>query len=1811
MKKLILFISPLVGSLLLAQSPGGVSSGLQLWLPPSSYTGGTSWTDISGNGRNATKTGTVPNTMMYNFQSIPSNLSNVNYFSVPHNAALDANGGAISVFTVGLAGGTYGPLVAKTSNSAWDTGWILATADSQASVGYTTGDWTGVGVANVAKQAGFSTTIPYIASGFGNGAATNVVSISNNANTEATNTSTKTTSATRLTIGYDGYSFGLGGGSIAEVIVYNTYLTPIQKTQVQSYLGLKYGITLSQATPQSYIASNGTTKMWDNTATDASVYNNNIAGIGRDNNSSLNQKQSNSVNTGTQIVIAAGTLAADNISNTSTLADMNFLSWGDNNLSKKYSVPTTAPSGNRSNSRMAAIWKAQSTAGFTNTVTVALPGTASLYPVYLVRSTDAVFDASDTWVQATPVTVGGVSYLQVPNVDFSAGGQYFTFASRLGSPGGVVANLRVWLKANDGFGTALWTDKSGVGNDFTQTNATRQPTLLAADTKHNFNPSADFGTTTDGRFMVVPSGQPYTANGVTGSGSSVFLMINPKDFSIGFHDYFGFGGTTTTAGLTNANLPVYTNYTAAGAMDLYPYTVSNLSRIVGQTQIPDYSYTVGSAMTYGLDGKNQAGSVTSAGNSLTANGAILGSQPELSAADIGEVIAFERELTPLEKLQVRSYMALKYGVTLDQTTPQSYLASDGTTKMWDNTATNASVYNKNIAGVGADDNSDLSQKQSNSVNAGTQVVIAAGTFVADNASNSSSLTNNEFLSWGDNGLGKAYNTSITAPAGNLSNARMPAIWKVQRTSGFANTVTVALPSGTPKNPVYLVRSTDAVFDATDTWVPMSVATVGGISYVQVPNVDFSTGGEYFTFATNFATPGGVSADIRVWLKANDGFTPATWTDNSGIGNDFTQTNATRQPQTWTADPSHNFNPSVNFMGATPLDPVGAKFMVVPSGQPYSADGTVNNSMFLMVNSKNLLTGYNDYFGFGATTPGSGLIQANLPVFTSNPTASPVTLYPYNENTGLWRFDNQTYLPDYSYTVGGKISYGQNGKNFLGTAVTLAGYSLTASGAVLGSQPEVSAGDIGEVIGYERELSAAEKQRVRSYLALKYGVTLDQGTAQSYITSDGTSKMWDHTAANASTYNNNIAGIGTDVGSALSQKQSNSVNTGAQVVIAAGAFVASNAANSSVIPNMQFLTWGDNGLAKAYSTLITPPAGMSANARMNAIWKVQRTAGFAQTTTVAYPAPASASQTMYMVRSADEIFDATDTWIPMTTVTVGGINYVQTPGTVDFSTGGQFFTFASLVGTPGGVAGALWFRADKGLTPASSGTVTSWVDQAQGFSATALGTATAPSVLNGASVRTNTAAAQGFYNFNPTVNFTAATQSLGNLTNNWLGSDDADVAMVTQNLAGTRIYGTNTSAILTGGTSFDSPGLNTTQLLGRNPANNMVLNTAVNYNPVPNAANATNSNNISYFDFSYNGGTGSTFNQFLNGGPTGGNSTASPFYYGKFGYIFGCNACGTGALGDDAGFTGTMAEFIVLPKVGTATERQQVNSYLAIKYGSTLVQPQNYLASDGTTITWNSSTNATYNNNIFGIAKDNATILDQMVSNSTSVNNNSILTIATANDFVSPNTGRTALGQDKTFLVLGDNNITLLPLLPYLPAQNSIIQRKWLAQRTNVTGSTWIQVNLSTYTSILPADTVFMLVADDAAFTTNVQYVAATSFSGGRAVFNYSFPANKYVTFGKGFIPPSYCTKDPVAGTPNGFTKIGITGQTILQPNWPGNVPNGFLALESKNKGFVITRTTSSSILLPVEGMLIFDTTDKCYKLYNGTTWNCISRSCND
>jgi len=55
--------------------------------------------------------------------------------------------------------------------------------------------------------------------------------------------------------------------------------------------------------------------------------------------------------------------------------------------------------------------------------------------------------------------------------------------------------------------------------------------------------------------------------------------------------------------------------------------------------------------------------------------------------------------------------------------------------------------------------------------------------------------------------------------------------------------------------------------------------------------------------------------------------------------------------------------------------------------------------------------------------------------------------------------------------------------------------------------------------------------------------------------------------------------------------------------------------------------------------------------------------------------------------------------------------------------------------------------------------------------------------------------------------------------------------------------------------------------------------------------------------------------------------------------------------------------------------------------------------------------------------------------------------------------------------------------------------------------------------------------------------------------------------------------------------------------------SGHIALESNSKGFVITRVSTAglaAITTPQEGMMVYDITAKCLKIYSDGAWTCFN-----
>lgn len=262
-------------------SPGGVGTGLLVWLKADAGTGsiGTQWDDQSGNGHHyTTVTGpTVSNAgdSASNFQPYIEITSGG--FDAPAGAELGAN------YTIFAAG-------RKLASDA--NGNVFDSHSGNHQFGFTSN--------NILKKVELIT---------GTAAA-----------------------GTRVDIN-QGNSGQTSHAHIYELVIYNSALTLAQKKQIRSYLATKYGI---KDDSDNYVTSTSVVTYDVGTNTQ---YNNDIIGLGKE--CYFHQKQSKTADDSTYVWIS--TLAATNASNVGTVTnDVSYLMVGHDGAKNKGTAATSA-----------------------------------------------------------------------------------------------------------------------------------------------------------------------------------------------------------------------------------------------------------------------------------------------------------------------------------------------------------------------------------------------------------------------------------------------------------------------------------------------------------------------------------------------------------------------------------------------------------------------------------------------------------------------------------------------------------------------------------------------------------------------------------------------------------------------------------------------------------------------------------------------------------------------------------------------------------------------------------------------------------------------------------------------------------------------------------------------------------------------------------------------------------------------------------------------------------------------------------------------------------------------------------------------------------------------------------------------------------------------------------------------------------------------------------------------------------------------------------------------------------------------------
>ncbi|MEO8771177.1 MAG: gliding motility-associated C-terminal domain-containing protein [Ferruginibacter sp.] len=435
-----------------------------------------------------------------------------------------------------------------------------------------------------------------------------------------------------------------------------------------------------------------------------------------------------------------------------------------------------------------------------------------------------------------------------------------SFFANAQSPGGISANNTMWLRSDVGLttvGTTInqWQEVSGAnvtGNFTVQSilgTATTQTAPTLVDAGINFNPYVRF----DGVTNSLSSINLFTGTSlVTNSNVTVFQVFNLKGGIVWLKWETDQVGATGRIGYENAGGNIRFDFPKAVTAS-NGENVGNINVLNQHSLSTTYADVAIATSINRLNGANNSTLTLTGGPgdfSGVSDKIVIGNENILdlpAQIDMAEVIIYARTLTAAEINKVESYLAVKYGFTLNQAAVNAndYTASNGTI-IWDRSAN--SVYANNITGIGRDDASNLAQKQSKSINTNGLITIytngtyAAGNFPLLNSANANSFTNDgSFILIGDD----AAPITIDQCIFNGKGLRMQRIWKASVTA-TALPATFSVDNGSiPATAKNIIVSTDPTFPPASTILyPLTFAN--GKIYAAVP----LNHNDYFTYATD-------------------------------------------------------------------------------------------------------------------------------------------------------------------------------------------------------------------------------------------------------------------------------------------------------------------------------------------------------------------------------------------------------------------------------------------------------------------------------------------------------------------------------------------------------------------------------------------------------------------------------------------------------------------------------------------------------------------------------------------------------------------------------------------------------------------------------------------------------------------------------------------------------------------------------------------------------------------------------------------------
>jgi len=799
----------------------------------------------------------------------------------------------------------------------------------------------------------------------------------------------------------------------------------------------------------------------------------------------------------------------------------------------------------------------------------------------------------------------------------------YSFSQATG-PGGVSAGILThWFKADAGIGldgtlshVESWSDQTpgatGTNDAALSPNATANfPTV--EENKHNNNPSLLF---TNGLLGYLEMNLDQIRNS-----DYNIIAVTERNSTESFSNHIGTDASEDNDGLnfgyrTGASNSFFLNQKgnpASVVQTPFPgYDPATEVAILSTATFDASTGKVVNVISNGIEYNNTStntdpligNGIGYIGRGDTSNGGLKGY--------ISELIIYNGTLSTGRKRRIQSYLAIKYGITLDDTAggaAGNYTDSESDI-IWNANQDNSfTTYHNNIIGIGKDEASDLYQEKSTEAGTETSLTIEATT----------AIDNFDFLLVGnDNGSENFRPSNNTTYLRRIertwiakvteSNGSNRIVASPSPTSFTTLNVSFTLPTGASTDPTdYALLVDDSIdpmmdpFIFDDAGATAAVTTGATISSnvltftgVTLSNNDVFTVG---LKATN--SPGRVSADLTHWFRADEGIVEdgstgniASWTDQYILDG-----NADNATQSGTAivlpTTKHNFNPSVEFVDGqfgffdVDLDEINnSEYNIIAIVERSS---TTNNNNFIGTISDPVMTNQglsvgvrNDRYRLDQRS--NGITSPSYPVFVDDAT----------EEATLVRAGLQ------SQRIISALSAGREFMNSNSGDLT----QLTGNNpGRLGQGERVVRGYEGfmsEMIIYNASIDDDELKRIESYLAIKYGLTL-VSTDGNYVDSEG-KIIWD--ATENSVYHNDVAGIGRDDVSTLEQKQSQSASPDDILTISIGATVeTTNSANAGVFENNgDYLIWGNNDATNSYSLIAHASKDKVCFEQINRTWK---------------------------------------------------------------------------------------------------------------------------------------------------------------------------------------------------------------------------------------------------------------------------------------------------------------------------------------------------------------------------------------------------------------------------------------------------------------------------------------------------------------------------------------------------------------------------------------------------------------------------------